>query len=239
MCTCPHTCVHTSPSHAYTGLHLQKHHVHIHDTCAHAHTPVCAYTLHTHTHAYACRNSVYISTHMTHTYTGWHRGPGSCWQGHLLVTPPWGGGGNLTGRVPSSGRSPGPHTGLAALPALHHLALPRVLGRARKQSHRSLPSPPTARPCSQRGATGLPSPPGATTTRPAQATCPEAPQPLPEQPAARQGARALPTRVPRRRCWAAWGCRRTPRSRPSERSRRPVPLRSLWKLSVQIGRAHV
>lgn len=176
-CTCPHTCVHTSPSHAYTGLHLRKCHVHIHDTCAHAHTPVCAYTLHTHTHAYACRNSVYISTHMTHTYTGWHRSPGSCWQGHLLVTPPWGGGGNLTGRVPSSGRSPGPHTGLAALPALHHLALPRVLGRARKQSHRSLPSPPTARPCSQRGATGLPSPPGATTARPAQATCPEAPSP--------------------------------------------------------------
>ena len=135
----------------YVPTHLCAH---IPFTCTHRPAPVempcthtrhvCAYPLHTHTHAYACRNSVSISTRMTHTYTGWHRSPGSCWQGHLLVAPPWGGGGNLTGRVPSSGRSPGPHTGLAALPSLHHPALPRVLGRARRQSHRSRPCPPTA-----------------------------------------------------------------------------------------------
>ena len=98
---------------------------------------------------------MYPGTLTTHMCTGPHRSPGSCWQGHLLAAPPWGGGGNLTGGVHPSGRSSGPHTGLADLPSPQLSVLapcPRPCSEAGQENltPASLPLPPP-RPFSLRG----------------------------------------------------------------------------------------
>lgn len=154
-------------------------------------THLCAHTPCT------CGNAMHTGTLTTHVRTGLRRSPGSRWQGRLPAAPPWGGGGNPTGGAPSSGRSPGPHTGLAALPSPQPSVLaPRPRPRSEAgQGHltpASLPLPPPGPSACEEpwSRTLLPTTPGATTSHPMQATCPRGSQPA--QSSLRQGALGPP-----------------------------------------------
>lgn len=156
---------------------------------------------------------MYPGTLTTHMCTGPHRSPGSCWQGHLLAAPPWGGGGNLTGGVHPSGRSSGPHTGLADLPSPQLSVLapcPRPCSEAGQENltPASLPLPPP-RPFSLRGTVEshpAPNPSWGLHSPPYTGHVPPRP---PAPPRAACGQTGRPGLSPRgcswRRRWAAWG----------------------------------
>lgn len=153
---------------------------------------LCAHT------PYTCRNATYTGTLTTRMCTGPHRSPGSCWQGRL---PGWGREPDWWGpplreepRASHWTRSPPLPSAICPCPVSS-----AALGGRPRKPHPSLPPPPTApalQPAGNRGVAPcsqpLLGPPQPTLRRPRAS---EAPQPLPEQPAVRQGALGCPARV--------------------------------------------
>lgn len=179
---------------------------------------------------YICGDAMPTGTLTAHACTGRHRSPGAAGRdASLRLLCGAGAGTRLAGSTPQGGAQ-GRTWDSQPSPLLSHLSLPHGLGRARRQARDTSPQPPSrshrpalpparnhgVAPCSQ----PLLGTPRFTLCRP---RVPEAPSP----PRAACGQAGRPGPSPR------GGCRSARRSRPSRRSHWPVPLRSLWKLSVQ------